>query len=253
MAEVLTAADQGIFLITLNRPEKLNAINVAMRRGLRQALEHFEADASLKVAILTGAGDRAFSAGMDLAEAADAHLGVPPRDFLPVIGQSVSVSKPTIAAVNGVAYAGGWLLMQMCDLAVAASHARFAITEAKVGRGMPWMVPLLHMIPQRVVLEVALTGEPLSAQRAHEVGLVNRVVPASDLLPAARQLAATIRDNAPLTVRAARRAVLLAAEMGRSAALEAAQAVFEPVYRSQDAQEGMRAFRDRRPPHWLGQ
>lgn len=252
MKDVLYGQRGAVVLITIDRPAAMNAISADVRAGLYEAFARFEADDSALVAILTGAGDRAFCAGMDLKEAADTGLGVPPPGFLPVIGQSVQLSKPTIAAVNGVAYAGGWLFAQMCDLCLAAEHARFGITEARVGRGMPWAVPLAHMVPQRVMMELLLTGEPITAQRAHEIGFVNHVVPAAELLPRCFELAETIAANAPLTVRAARELVYLSHEMGTSAALQAAAPLFDRVYRSADAQEGPLAFRERRKPQWKG-
>ncbi len=239
-------------LITIDRPAAMNAISADVRAGLYQAFERFEADDSALVAILTGAGDQAFCAGMDLKEAAQTGLAVPPPGFLPIIGQSVQLSKPTIAAVNGVAYAGGWMFAQMCDLCVAAEHATFGITEARVGRGMPWAVPLAHMVQQRAMMELLLTAEPISAQRAHEIGFVNHVVPAAELLPKCFALADKIAANAPLTVRAARELVHLSNEMGTSAALQAATHLFDRVYRSADAQEGPLAFREKRKPQWKG-
>src|SRR5690606_20280938 len=250
--EMLYDRKGGVVVITINRPEQRNAISKAVRVGLRAVFERFEADDEAMVAILTGAGEKAFCAGMDLKEAADTMLGVPPRDFLPVIGDTVHVTKPVIAAVNGVAYAGGWLLAQMCDLCIAAEHATFAITESKVGRGMPWAAPLGHIIPQRVMMELLLTGDPVSARRAYEIGFVNQVVPAAELMPAAMAMAEKIAGNAPLTVRAARELVYLSTEMGRSAALRAGHHVFERVYRSEDAQEGPRAFKEKRKPQWRG-
>ena len=168
--DILYESRGAVVVITINRPEQRNAISSGVRNGLRAAFERFEADEAAQVAILTGSGDKAFCAGMDLKEAADTMLGVPPRDFLPVIGDSVNVTKPVIAAVNGVAYAGGWLLVQMCDLCVAAEHATFAITEGKVGRGMPWAAPLGHIIPQRVMMELLLTGDPIEVAALRGVG-----------------------------------------------------------------------------------
>ncbi len=252
MKDVLYEQRGAVVLITIDRPAAMNAISADVRAGLFEAFERFERDDSALVAILTGAGDKAFCAGMDLKEAAATGLGVPSPGFLPVIGQSVHLSKPTIAAVNGVAYAGGWMFAQMCDLCLAAEHARFGITEAKVGRGMPWAVPLAHMVPQRVMLELLLTGEPITAQRAHEIGFVNHVVPAAELLPRCFALAETIAANAPLTVRAARELVHLSHEMGTTAALKAATHLFDRVYRSADAQEGPLAFREKRKPQWKG-
>lgn len=252
MSEILYERRGGIAIITINRPEQRNAISKAVRSGLREAFERFEAEEDALVAILTGAGEKAFCAGMDLKEAADTMIGVPPRGFIPVLGDSIHVTKPVIAAVNGVAYAGGWLLAQMCDLCIASENATFAITEGKVGRGMPWATPLAHMIPQRIMMELLLTGDPIDATRAHAVGFVNHVVPQSELMPAAVAMAERIAACAPLTVRAARETVYLATEMGRSAALRAANHVFDKVYRSEDAQEGPRAFKEKRKPQWRG-
>lgn len=244
--------DGAIAVVTINRPAQRNAINAGVIEGLHQAWRRLEQDEALKVGILTGRGDKAFCAGMDLKMAAAMQLKVPPRDMLPVLGDTVQMSKPTIAAVNGLALAGGWLFAQMCDLCIAAEHASFGITEAKVGRGMPWAAPLIHMLPQRIVMEVLLTGQPLSAQRAHALGYVNDIVPQAQLIERALHMARTISANAPLTVRAARELVYLSTEMGRSAGLRAAQHLFEPVYLSEDAQEGPRAFAEKRPPRWSG-
>ncbi len=250
--DILYESRGAVVVITINRPAQRNAISSGVRNGLRQAFERFEADEAAQVAILTGSGDKAFCAGMDLKEAADTMLGVPPRDFLPVIGDTIHVTKPVIAAVNGVAYAGGWLLVQMCDLCVAAEHATFAITEGKVGRGMPWAAPLGHIIPQRVMMELLLTGDPIDARRGYEIGFVNKVVPAGELMAAVMAMAEKIAANAPLTVRAARELVYLSTEMGRSAALRAGHHLFDRVYRSEDAQEGPRAFKEKRKPQWRG-
>ncbi|WP_430397590.1 enoyl-CoA hydratase/isomerase family protein [Ferrovibrio sp.] len=252
MSEILYERRGAVAVITINRPEQRNAISKAVRSGLREAFERFEAEDDAMVAILTGTGEKAFCAGMDLKEAADTMIGVPPRGFIPVLGDSVYVTKPVIAAVNGVAYAGGWLLAQMCDLCIASETATFAITEGKVGRGMPWATPLANMIPQRIMMELLLTGDPIDAKRAHAIGFVNHVVPPAELMPAAIAMAERIAACAPLTVRAARETVYLAAEMGRSAALRAANHVFDRVYRSEDAQEGPRAFKEKRKPQWRG-
>lgn len=249
---VFEEEDGGIAVITINRPAQRNAIDAGVIAGLRAAWQRFESDDALRVAILTGRGDQAFCAGMDLKLLAQLKLAVPPRDLLPVLGDGVQVSKPTIAAVNGLALAGGWLFAQMCDLCIATEHATFGITEARVGRGMPWAAPLLHMLPQRIVMEALLTAQPMSAQRLQALGYVNEVVQAGELRPRALALARTIAANAPLTVRAARALVYLCTETGRSESLNAAHRLFEPVYRSADAQEGPRAFAEKRPPRWQG-
>ncbi len=238
--------------ITLNRPEARNALNKAVRDGIRSAFERFDTDGEAAVAVITGSGDRAFCAGGDLKEMADTSLQIPPPDFVVHLGRNLEVGKPVIAAVNGVAFAGGFLLAQQVDLCIAADHATFAITEAKVGRGSPWAAPLPWLIPPRVAMELLLTGEPIGALRAHEIGLVNKVVPAAELVTEAQKMATTIADNAPLSVRAGKALVYAAAEMGWSAALDAGDRLYEHVYLSEDAQEGPRSFREKRKPRWKG-
>ena len=146
--------------LTIDRPEARNALSAAVRAGLWDGVRRFVAD-DAAVLVLTGAGDRAFCAGGDLKEMADAALEVPPPDFLPQFGRNIDVPKPTIAAVNGVAYAGGFLLAQQCDLVVAAEHAAFAVTEVRVGRGAPWAAPLPWLVGPRAAAEILLTGEPV--------------------------------------------------------------------------------------------
>ena len=238
--------------LTINRPDARNALNKAVRDGLLAGVERFNADQEAKVLVLTGAGDKAFCAGGDLKEMASTGLKVPPPEFVPQFGRTVEVSKPTIAAVNGVAYAGGFLLAQTCDLCVAADTARFAISEVKVGRGAPWAAPLPWLIPPRIAMQILLTGDPVDAARAHDVGLVNEVVPAAALHEAAQRLAERIAANAPLSVAAAKKTVRLIAEHPLHAAYEEAERIWEPVYLSEDAQEGPAAFRDKRAPVWKG-
>jgi enoyl-CoA hydratase/carnithine racemase len=250
---VLVENDDGVLWVTINRPDARNALNAAVREGLFSAIRAFDADPSAHVMVLTGAGTKAFSAGGDLKEMAELQLQVPPHDFLPHLGHNISTAKPVIAAVNGLAFAGGFLLAQMCDLVVAADHAEFAITEARWGRGAPWAAPLPWLIPPRVALELLMTADAISAVRAHEVGLVNHVVTADELRPFTQRLARRIADNAPLSVRASKALVYEAAERGRGGAYLAGDRLFEPVYRSADAQEGPRAFREKRPPVWRGE
>ncbi len=244
--------EDGLAIITIDRPDRMNAITQGVCEGLRESFHRFDADEALRVAILTGAGDRAFCAGMDLHEMSAKGLGVLPRDYIPILGDSVKVGKPVIAAVNGVAYAGGWLFAQMCDLVVASESAKFAITEARVGRGMAWAPPLIHMIPQKVLLELLMTGTPIGARRAYEIGFVNHVVPDGTVLDKAKELARTIASNAPLTIAAAREMVRMSTEMGASAALDMGYRLFEKVLASHDAQEGPAAFREKRKPRWSG-
>jgi len=248
-ADVLYEVRGPLAVITINRPESRNAINLAVRVGLRECFERFDEDPALRVAILTGAGDKAFCSGMDLKEGSGGALEKP---ALPNLGDNMKLSKPIIAAVNGYAYAGGWLLAQMCDLCVASETATFAITESKVGRGVWFAAPLIHMLGSRVAMELLLTGKAIDAKRAYEIGFVNRVVPQGEVMSAAAALANEIIDCAPMSVAGARELVSHALNMGVSAATEVAKQIFRPVYASEDAQEGPRAFREKRKPSWQG-
>ncbi len=243
---------EGTAWLLINRPEARNAIDRAVSAGLWEGFRRFEADPEAKVLVLTGAGDAAFCAGADLKEMAALGITVPPRDMAPHVGVNIAISKPVIAAVNGAAYGGGFLLAQMCDLCVAAEHATFAIAEARWGRGAPWAASLPWLIPPRVALELLLTAQPLNARRALEVGLVNAVVPAAALREEAAKLAATIAANAPLSLRAARAMVYGSAGRALRDALDEGWRLFEPVYLSEDAQEGPRAFLEKRRPRWKG-
>jgi enoyl-CoA hydratase/carnithine racemase len=242
----------GVAWLTINRPEARNSLNRAVRDDLFDGVRAFNGDDEAKVLVLTGAGDKAFCAGGDLKEMSAEGLTVPPVDFVPQFGRNITVDKPTIAAVNGVAFAGGFLLAQTCDLCVASTTAQFAITEVKVGRGSPWAAPLPLMIPRRIAMELVLTGAPLSAARAHQIGFVNRLAEPTELVAVTQALAEQIAGNAPLSVAAGKQTAVLTAEHPLSEAFERAQALWEPVYLSADAQEGMQAFKDKRPAQWRG-
>lgn len=242
----------GVAWLTINRPEARNALNAAVRQGLFDMVRRFNGDDSARVLVLTGAGDKAFCAGGDLKEMSDTALTVPPPDFAPQFGRNIEVVKPTIAAVNGVAFAGGFLLAQQCDLVVAAEHATFAVSEVKVGRGSPWAVPLSWLLPPRVALQILMTGDPITAERAREVGMVNEVVPAAGLRARTQEIALRIASNAPLSVLAAKKTVYLSAQHHLAEAYDLADEIWEPVYVSADAQEGPTAFREKRTPVWQG-
>ena len=244
------AVADGIATITIDRPEAMNAINQGVRDGLWAAFRDFVANDEALVAILTATGEKVFCAGADLKEMSDSGLKVPPPDFLPYLNRNLMTDKPVIAAVNGLAYAGGFYLAQMCDLCIAAENARFAITEPRWSRGAPWAGPLPWLIPPRVAMELLVTAQPISAQRAYEVGLVNKVVPLDELAEAAHEMATTIAANAPLSVRAGKAMVYAVAETGWSGALKAGDRIYEKVYLSEDAQEGPLAFKEKRKPVW---
>lgn len=236
--------------VTIQREEARNALSKAVREGLWAGVRRFNDDDTALVLVLTGSGDKAFCAGGDLKEMADTALEIPPADFLPFFGRNIEVEKPTIAAVNGIAYAGGFLLAQMCDITIAADHAKFAVTEAKVGRGSPWAAPLSWLLPPKLALQILLTGDPIDAARAREIGLVNEVVPLADLHAAAQAMAESIAANAPLTVRAAKKMVYANAPENVTGEFEYGDEIWAPVYTSNDGREGPLAFREKRAPNW---
>jgi enoyl-CoA hydratase/carnithine racemase len=241
----------GVAWLTLNRPAARNALNHALREALREAFVRFAGDEQARVAILRGAGP-VFCAGADLKEMAQTSLTIPPPDFIPHLQRGSMIDKPVIAAVHGSALAGGFLLAQMADLCVAAEDAQFGITEARRGRGAPWAAPLPWLIPPRVALELLLVAQPISATRAYELGLVNRLAPPDQLDTVAGELAAAIAANAPLSVRAGKRMVYEVAGLPLEQAFERGDALFADAYRSEDAQEGPRAFSEGRAPRWQG-
>lgn len=259
-AELLTAEESvlqlwrhtdGVLEMRMNRPQARNALNQELRSALFDGYRRFESEDEWRVALLTATGS-VFCAGGDLKEMAANALTIPGRHFSPELGINVTVTKPVITVINGPALAGGFLMAQNGDLCIAGESAAFGITEVKVGRGAPWAVPLFPMVPQRIMAELLMTGENLSAARAFDVGLVNRVVPDAELLPTALQMATTIARNAPLSVRAGKETIRLCLEYPREEAIERSFALWDEVYLSEDAQEGPAAFRDKRRPVWTG-
>ncbi len=254
---LLYEQDGPIVTITMNREERLNALSRELRQRLNEAMVRFDDDPEARVAILTGAGEKSFSAGLDLREVAENQGEVPAiqrrmPSFGAAGGGGLEIWKPIIAAVNGFALAGGWLLAQSCDIRIAAEHAEFGITEAKWGRGTAWAVPLLWMMPLGVSLEVLFTADRFSAQRAYEFGFVNKVVPSADLLPAAKAMAERIAENAPLTIRAMKETMYRAMDVGRQGGIAVGNHIFYRPLHSEDSREGPRAFAEKRKPVWRG-
>jgi enoyl-CoA hydratase/carnithine racemase len=236
--------------VTIDRPDAHNVLNTEVRRGLWDAFARFNADEQASVMVLTGAGDKSFCAGADLKTMAETAMTVPPPDFIPQIGRNVEVAKPVIGAINGVCLGGGFLLAQSCDLLVASSTATFGIPEVRVGRGSPWAVPLTTMVPRAIAMEILLTGRPITAERAYQVGLVNEIAAPDELVARAQSLGETIASNAPLSVLAAKRTAYLLAGKRMAQAFDEAEDLWRPVYLSADAQEGPRAFVEKREPIW---
>lgn len=252
--EVLVEAADGIAVITLNRPRQLNAMNKAMFIGMARAFIRVAEDASIKVAIVTGAG-RAFSAGLDLHERQDSGaygLGYP--DTTPLVnpfwpGPRGRLDKPVIAAVNGYAMGGGFYLALQSDLCIAADTAQFEISEIWRGCVAGWETGFLHVLPFKVWMEIALGGR-LDAARAYDAGLVNKVVPADQLLAEARQLATSVLRVAP-GVRRRNLELLRSLSPQVPAPLYDLEACYiEETRAHPDAVEAIAAFTQKRPPAW---
>lgn len=254
---VLFEQAQGIATITLNRPERRNALSVAAAERLHDIWEEVDSRSDIRAVILTAAPCGTFCAGMDLKEASElrATRGVDVLTLIrdPFHERMRKVRVPIIAAMTGHFAAGGFMLSLNSDLRVGLAGTSGGITEVKRGRGSPWAMPLLWQIPQPVVMEMVLTGELQSIERLHALGFVNHVEPTVEaLLSRARSIAETIRDNAPLSVAAGKESILRTMDLGCEAGLERAKRIYEHVYASEDAQEGPRAFAEKRAPVWNG-
>ncbi len=245
---VTTHSEDGVSIITLNRPEKLNALSNGLVRELRDAFRGFQ-DSADRAAVLTGAGDRAFSVGADLRD--------PPRDpelweCMPGVG--VMVDKPIVAAVTGHCVGGAYCLVEFSDLAVASESAVFTYPEAQVGLSGGLIAGLAARIPHKVAMEFMLTGRPIDARRACEVGMVNEVVPEGRHLEQALELARGLARGAPLVLSMLKRFVRDAVlPRGPSEQMALARRELLRVATSADREEGMRAFREKRTPEFRGE
>ena len=249
--EVMVHVADGILEVTINRPEARNAMTKAAAEGIAAAMDRLEAEAELRCAILTGAGGT-FCSGMDL------------KGFLkgeyPVAGDrgfggltSWTPKKPVIAAVDGYALAGGMELALACDMIVANVNAKFGIPEAKRGlvAGGGGVIVLPRLLPRQLAMELALTGDPITASRAHDLGLVNRVTE-GPAIEAARELARTIADNGPLAVIASKGIVRDSWLWSDEEMLAKQSGYIAHVFASEDAREGAMAFAEKRKPNWQG-
>jgi enoyl-CoA hydratase/carnithine racemase len=248
--------DGRILTVTINRPEVMNSLHPPANIELGEVFDDFAADDDLWVAIVTGAGDRAFSAGNDLKfqAAGTGKLAVPPRGFGGLTARYDNV-KPIIAAVNGVAMGGGFEIALACDIIVASEKAVFALPEPRVG--LAALAGGIHRLPRQIGLKHAmgmlLTGRRVSAQEGAQLGFVNEVVPADELMPASRRWAEQIVECAPLSVRASKQAAMQGLAFG---SIEEAMAQrydqLIAMLKSEDFVEGPRAFAEKRKPDWKG-
>jgi enoyl-CoA hydratase len=249
---VRTEDQDGVFIITIDRPKARNAVDGATARALTDAFDQLDARDDLLVGVLTGTGG-AFSAGMDLKAYARGDTPIiPGRGFAGLT--RTQLRTPLIAAVEGWALGGGTEMALACDLIVAAQNATFGLTEVTFGLVPPegGIVRLPERIPRNIALEVLLTGEPLPAERAQQLGLVNHITPPGGALDKAVELAHRIARNAPLSIAAVKRAVNERTAYGDQDAFRQQDQVVAPVLASHDAQEGAHAFAEKRSPHWQG-
>jgi enoyl-CoA hydratase/carnithine racemase len=247
----------AVALITMNRPERLNAMDAAAYEALSAAWQRVRDDPAVRVAVITGAGERSFSTGADIKS----FLGTVPDlgDFWltqkgQLLNRGLELWKPVIAAVNGYCIGGGMTLLLATDIRVAAEHATFGLSEVKRGV-MPangGTQRLLSQVPHAIGMEMLLTGRAIDAQTAERWGIVNKVVPMAELMDAALAYAEEIAANAPLAVQATKELALRAREMDLNTGLRLEQAINRVLQSSEDAQEGIAAFGAKRPPEFTG-
>lgn len=250
--EVLQSAEGGILTVTINRPEAKNAVNRAVAEGITAAMDELDSNNDLQVAILTGAGGT-FCAGMDLKGfLRGENPVVEGRGFAGLV-ESLP-KKPLIAAVEGYALAGGCELAVSCDMIVAADGAKFGIPEVKRGlvAAAGGLIRLPRQIPYRIAMELALTGDPITAQRAQALGLINDVVETGGALAAAQALAARITANGPLAVAISKQIISQSRGWADDEMFAIQQEMAMPAFVSEDATEGAAAFAEKRAPNWKG-
>lgn len=243
-----------IAFVTINRPEVMNALHPPCHEELDRIFDDFAADADTWVAILTGSGDRAFSAGNDLKWTAEHGVPKLPKTGFGAITRRFDLVKPLIAAVNGFALGGGFEIALACDLIIAAEHARFGVPEPRVG--LMASAGGVHRLPRHVPLKVAmgmmLTGKHITAAEAHRLGIVNEVVPAKDLIASAERWAGEILECSPLSVRATKQAAMQNLHLSVEEAMATRVEAESLLWASEDAIEGPRAFAQKRKPVWKG-
>lgn len=249
--EVLTEVDDGVLIVTINRPEAKNAMNKAAAEGIAAAMDRLDAESDLRCAILTGAGGT-FCSGMDLKGFLRGESpSIPGRGFGGL--SQWTPKKPIIAAIDGYALAGGMELALSCDLIVANSGSKFGIPEVKRGLAAAagGLIKLPRQIPPRIAMELALTGDFIDAKRAYELGFVNRIVE-GPAIEGAKELARAVAANGPLALIASKAIVRDSHEWTEADMWEKQQDYIAPVFSSSDAREGAAAFAEKRKPNWQG-
>lgn len=247
--------DGHLLIVEMNRPEKMNALHPPASQELAEIFDDFEADPELWVAIITGAGDRAFSAGNDLRYQAEGGDMFSVASGFGGLTSRYGLGKPVIAAVNGVAMGGGFEIALACDLIIASDTARFALPEPKVG--LAALAGGLHRLPRQIGLKRAmsmlLTGRHVPAEEGMALGFVNAVVPQADLMEEAKRWAGMIMECSPMSIRATKQAVMGGLDVeGLQAAVETRFPAISDLFKSEDFIEGPRAFAEKRKPNWKG-
>jgi crotonobetainyl-CoA hydratase len=253
---ILIQRDGAILWITINRPAALNSLNPLAHRELSAALDGYAADPALRVAVITGTGERAFCVGSDLKARAERNADDHPPTGFGGISHRFDLAKPVIAAVNGLALGGGVEIVAACDLAIAADHAEFGLPEPRVGLaalGGGGLQRLARDLPLKYAIELVLTGRRFGAEEAKRIGLINDVAPRAELKARVRKLAEQIIEGAPLAVEASKQVMLQSLAMpDLQTALRAKYPAAERMLASEDAKEGQRAFVEKRKPRWQG-
>jgi enoyl-CoA hydratase/carnithine racemase len=252
---VLTERRGAALWITIHREERRNALNAEVIQRIHAGIETAATTPGLRAIVLTGAGQKAFCAGADLSKGTDVFspegLDEPTTDFGRLARRVRELGIPLIARINGACVAGGMGLMSLCDLAVAAEHAKFGLPEVKVGVfPMQVLVYLRRLIGPRLVNELCLTGELITAQRAYEMGLLNAVVPSEQLDAAVQVLVDKLAAASPVAIKRGRAAIAAMEQMAFNEALPFAEAQIAIASRTGDAREGLAAFNEKRKPHW---
>lgn len=252
---VLVEVRGHVCWLTLNRPDKRNAINASLIAGLREGFRRAHADSQVRAIVLTGAGDKAFCAGGDLkpGEGFGFDMARPNLDYADLMREALAATLPVVARVNGACMAGGMGLLCMADMAVAVDHATFGLPEVKVGVFPMQVLSLLQdIVPRRIMREWALTGEAVSAPEALAAGLVNHVVPLGELDHKTQWLVDRLTDKSPTAQRRGKYAMRAVAHMSFDQAIAYTEAQIALLAQTEDAREGMAAFNERRKPVWTG-
>jgi enoyl-CoA hydratase/carnithine racemase len=249
MSMLLYEKKDKIGYITLNRPERLNAMSVELSRRLTAALLDLDNDPDVWVGIVTAAGDRAFCVGADLKD--PEHLSGTEEWEADYVKKLTSVKKPLIAAVNGYCLGAGFTLALACDLRIASEKASFGTPDQKLNTvDCCASLALSYFIPSAIAMEILLTGDMISAQEAYRVGLVSRVVPPAELMPTSEMLAKKVCENGPMALRVCKELNKRARTLTLDEGLCLFSALVHPVLMSEDTKEGITAFLEKRPPVW---